>query len=992
MRLLTLAAAMLAALLLTIALANAQEPPEPQTATRLEPGINLVGWVGEPTSTSQLFDEIPQLESIWAWDAELDDWIVAGRDAPEWVGGLGRVRAGTGLRLVLGGEESFLWQRSTEPTSGLVELRTGWNLVAWSGADGAPIEQVAKGIGWSLRELRRWNAANQHWTTWISPERSTQLIATSAADRGATDEETEPVTVRRGEALWVNTARSVNWLQPTDILPRLVFPGGASDELQARVREDLEAVLAFFGQQYGIQADPGFTVYVAKDVDALIQAQKDDGDEIDVAGAASIRARWDRVGGWAGENVVVKQNSWPEDLSNSDISWARYVLTHEYFHILQSQLSDGLASQWLVEGTATWAEDDHQAIDGSSVWEDAREDRVSAVTESTPSLRSTESDNAAWEYTLGWLAVDRLTEAAGGGSHIEFWRRLAPTEIGPHSRWTSTPDWRTAFQETFGVSVSSFYADFDAWQRQQAMVHGSVASASDGDTRWIRGRVTDESGAPVAGVLVNAIQVEGETSVGLPRRAETNASGVFAVRAPEAGDYHLSVDSDDDCATRYHYSDGRLFRTFVGRLAPVKVAGSDVRDIELQLPSNICSRFVRGRITSDAGQPLADVSVSVCEIFYSDIPRCTSGHTASDGSFAVPAAAAGEYHLRLNLADDCNAYYSAGNVVTSSAHASKIGIFNADSPHLSIRVPKGTCAYQIRGAFTKTDGQLLADVRISACREEDSYCIMQNTDAAGSFAITVPTEDRYRLRFNSNGCGAYFAQGQLTLSRDDAELIDVAGQDVRLAPTTLRCLQINGRLVSADGAPLAGKDISACPEVGDICLTGTTDADGSFTITIPIDGRYRIHFYHWEGDVNCQAYFGQGQLTANRDAAELIDAAGQNVRLQQRQMPTRGRVCSSLISGRLVNVAGEPLARRTIHVYGSDGWSGGATTDADGRFEIPVSSDGAYHFSIHLRAPHCWRYLGRQALGSRGNPIRVSGADVTGITLRLPGTIEELCG
>ena len=59
MRLLTLAAAMLAALLLTIALANAQEPPEIQTATRLEPGINLVGWTGESTSTSQLFDEIP---------------------------------------------------------------------------------------------------------------------------------------------------------------------------------------------------------------------------------------------------------------------------------------------------------------------------------------------------------------------------------------------------------------------------------------------------------------------------------------------------------------------------------------------------------------------------------------------------------------------------------------------------------------------------------------------------------------------------------------------------------------------------------------------------------------------------------------------------------------------------------------------------------------------------------------------------------------------
>ncbi len=56
--------AVLAALLFPAVLANAQEPSE--AGTRLEPGVNLVGWVGEATPVSQLFDEIPQLESIWA--------------------------------------------------------------------------------------------------------------------------------------------------------------------------------------------------------------------------------------------------------------------------------------------------------------------------------------------------------------------------------------------------------------------------------------------------------------------------------------------------------------------------------------------------------------------------------------------------------------------------------------------------------------------------------------------------------------------------------------------------------------------------------------------------------------------------------------------------------------------------------------------------------------------------------------------------------------
>lgn len=139
---LILAAAFALAMLLTWGGARAQEPPE--DGTRLEPGVNLVGWVGEATPVSQLFDEIPQLEVIWAGDAELRDWIVAGRGAPEWLGGLGRVPAGMGLRMQLGGGEPFLWQRSTEPTRGLVKLRTDWNLVAWSGADGTPIDDAVK--------------------------------------------------------------------------------------------------------------------------------------------------------------------------------------------------------------------------------------------------------------------------------------------------------------------------------------------------------------------------------------------------------------------------------------------------------------------------------------------------------------------------------------------------------------------------------------------------------------------------------------------------------------------------------------------------------------------------------------------------------------------------------------------------------------------------------------------------------------------------------
>ena len=998
MRLLTLAAAALAALLLTGALANAQEPPETQTATRLEPGINLVGWVGEPTSASQLFDEIPQLESIWAWNAELNDWIVAGRNAPEWLGGLGRVRAGTGLRLILGGEEPFLWQRSTEPTRGLVELRTGWNLVAWSGVDGTPIEQVAKGIGWSLRELRRWDAANQHWTTWISPERSTQLIATNAADQGATGEEAEPVTVRRGEALWVNVARSVNWLQPTDILPRLVFPGGASDELQTRVREDLESVLALYGQQYGIQANPDFTIYVAKDADALIQAQRDDGDEIDDAEAAHIRARWNRVdvAGWAGGRIVVKQASWPEGLSTSDISWAPYTLTHEYFHVLQEQLSHHGASQWLVEGTAEWAESDHQVFDSSNTWEVAREDKVSAVKESTPSLRSTESDNAGWGYTLGWLAVDRLTAASGDGSYIEFWRQLAPTEIGSHHRWTSRPDWRTAFQETSGVPVSSFYADFSAWQRQQAATNGPIARSLIVRPRWIRGRATDESGAPISGVLVNAIRVEGGVAVGSNQRAETDPDGAFVVRAPEDGNYRISVNIADGC-TRYYGNGDLTEKRDEAQL--VAVAEPDVQGVNIQLPANICGWLISGRVVDANGEPLAGAPTTICE---TATHACTRNKpTKLDGSFAISAPTAGEYRLRLNLADGCTIYYrSSGEPTLDSGRATPIPIADNDVNGLRLQVPSELCSQRVGGSVGGIERFLDDDVYVSVqlCQIVDTWCGASTgraLDRDGSFAVATPTAGSYRISYSLGGCSLHYGPTGLTSNAAEAMRFDAGDRDVRIGhrqvPDTMCAYQISGTIIGADGVPLTETWVSACEQVNDTCAShtsGWTDSDGSFAITVPVDGAYRLSF-----DLDgCTIYFRAGGFTTSHSERSTARVAGSDARLSPRQIPAE--ICAHRILGQLFKADGTPFANgwMNAHRQGEPTSWIGVATDANGRFEARVPSDGAYRFSIQLRAPHCWHTFEGRALGSSDNPVRVRGADVTGVELRLSGTIEELCG
>ena len=875
-RRITLAIAVaLAALLLCAGLANAQEPPDADSATRLEPGLNLVGWVGEPAPVSQLFRDIPRLEAIWAWDAELRDWIVAAPGAPEWLGGLGRVTAGMGLRMQLGGDQPYLWRRSTEPTRGLVKLRTGWNLVAWSGADGAAIGDVVKGIGWSLRTVRRWDAASQQWVTWTSPERSAQVIANTNADQGDAGDDAQPVGIRRGEALWIEVARAVNWLQPTDILPRLVFPGGASGEFQSRVRGALESVLTFFRDQYGIQADPDFTIYVARDADALIQAWKDDGEGVNDARAASTRTQWNRKGGWVDDNYINLNQAY----------WSRYIVAHEYFHILQLQLSSGQSSAWLFEGGAEWAASEYKVLDsGDTTLQTQLSDLRSMISRDTPSLRSTEFGNGTWEYELGWLATNLLTANAGADSWIEFWRQLAPTKIGPHRRWESTPDWRTAFQDVFGQPVSEFYADFNAWQREQAAAN--PVSTSPTTATGIRGRVTDVDGAPVGGVFVNAFRASG----GRNQRAETNGDGAFAVRAPEAGDYLLSVDINENCVL--YYSDGGLIndwgqRYFWPAARPVKVGQSGVSDIDIQLPSNACGWQIRGRIVGPNAEPLAGLPIKACPAGYGG--QCHSSASEADGSFTVTVAASREYRLSANLGHSCSVYFRSGVPTTNRSSASRITVADAHVGDILIRVSADLCRLRVAG-FVGGIGRFLygyGHVSMGLCRVVDNRCEstpISLLEGDGPFTFATPTPGNYRLTYDLNGCRVHYGPTGLTVNVADATLINVDSRDVRVAyrqiPTNVCAYQIEGSITRADGRPLTDTSVWACLDGYCVSAYDYTGDDGTFAIIVPTDGEYSLQLYF----DRCVLYFRDGGFTTTRSERATVRVNGRDLRLSHRQI------------------------------------------------------------------------------------------------------------
>ena len=834
---------LLAAALALLAIATPAIAQSPQTGTRLEPGVNLVGWVGETTPVSRLFREIPRLEAVWAWDAELRDWVVAGRGASDWLGGLGTVSAGMGLRLQLGGGESFVWRRSTEPTRGLVRLWTGWNLVAWSGADGASIDDVRKGIGTSLVSVRRWDAANQRYRSAVSG-------------------------VRRGEALWVRVSRTVNWLQPTGIAPQLVFPGGASDDAREGAERLIPAFLSFFRETFGLEADgSAYEIWMPASGEALRQTALERG--IEAERAEGLISQWNSNIGWLDNLAPGKQTIVLRQPSREWSSWG--LLAHEYFHLVHSQLTgDNLWPPiWVFEGAAEWAEDVYLVSHGEADWDELRAGNRSYAVGGPPLAESVHGNTHSWPYLLGWLAISRLNARAGSDAWIEFWRRTTPTTSGPHGRWTAKLDWEDVFEDVFGISTADFYADFDAW------IGPAAIENSEGPPGRIRGRVLGPSGAPAARLSVRATKVEYGADAAWPAPTVTDGAGRFSITTASEGMYRLSLDVNDDC--RRHYTSGGVAELYTDATLVSAAAGAS--DVVIRLPADACGWGIRGRVVDSDGEPLAGVTVSACE---SARYHCTADQrSALDGSFALAASVPGEYRVRFDLVEGCSVYYGTGGATPYQREATPIRIGNADVSGVTMRVPQDLCALRIAGRIVRADGQLFSHTYVSVCRAVDGDCVATAPIRSdGSFAVAAPVDDTYRLSFALDTCEMYFRDDSFTTDPGESSRIRVADQDVRLRPNRIpagMCAhRILGRVIDINGSPVGYRSLSVCR--ADSCVGAQTTADGSFAVRAPGDGSYTFEL--WLADDCNHSVSGQALGSPNNPVrVSGADAAGVTLRL-----------------------------------------------------------------------------------------------------------------
>ena len=188
----------------------------------------MAAWLGSEAEVSELFDAIPALRSVWAWDGGNQRFIWASRSGN--ARGLSRLRTGIGAWLLVDGDEPVEWTRAVAPEGMLLSLHEGRNLVGWSGDDRTPFSEVAARFGGTLVRATRWDAEAQRF------------------EQYAPDADNDLRELNRGDAFWLHLSADARWWRPGTGQTVFELPDDLPAERQVEIRDSLAEVLKFFAE------------------------------------------------------------------------------------------------------------------------------------------------------------------------------------------------------------------------------------------------------------------------------------------------------------------------------------------------------------------------------------------------------------------------------------------------------------------------------------------------------------------------------------------------------------------------------------------------------------------------------------------------------------------------------------------------------------------------------------------------------------------------
>ena len=931
--------------------------------TRLEPGLNYVGWVGREAPVEELFAAVPQIEAAFAWSTREERWLRAAPGMSAEINTLYRLTPGMGLVVKLGGDRAIEWMRRFTPASGVVELRSGLNLVAWVGGRARLLSEIDRDLRDSFQPLYL--------------PRGTQTSA-----RLHTPGQSELVdrfgVVEHGAALWVYATDQGSWTQRPDtrveVRGRVVGSDGEGiGELHIYATMTSQPSRKFssisdsdgsFGMSVivdseytiSVQHRPDCSSYYREDgtteepesatrIDTSTRVENIEfrigdgacgryirGTLVDTAGApmsgqmVSARAAIPEKGGW--------------DRTAEDGSF-EILVTDETEYVLRATVP-GSCSVWYDGAGLT------------SVREDAATIRVSGEDILGVEIQ-VPVDVCALEIRGHVLKHD-------GTAYVGA--KVYPNKVNygtlQHSQSTSEDGSFSLKLAEPGLYRLLIYAEDDcSGYYADGALAPDVKDASTIEVTsdevvevvlrmperscvWqIRGRLTWADGSAIARTLIAAHGTDGTTKY----VERTAADGSFRLRLRAEGPFRLSANVGDVC---------RVFRSNDG----ISVDGvdatrfargiSDVRDVEFALPAGVCESRVRGRIVHADGQPLAEAEMRL----HGD-QWISYANTRSDGTFDLPLPAAGNYQLRFELARGCRAFYDGETLSVSAPGEPGVQAGRARVTNLAIRIPEGLCAHQIRGVLVGPDGKPLGGRWVYADSEDGEHHIGNITKADGSFVVTVPVPGSYRVWAQlRDRCRAVYLEDGASNELDDGTIITVGDASVNdlvvRAPEVSCAWRIRGRIVHLDGSPLAEFRVTEWPTDGRSGTVRASDRDGSFEFTFAEETPrlLEVQLNNW-----CRVYYRDGGFSLVAEEATQFSPS------EARQFDITMRIpeglCDWRLEGRIVDPDGAPFAGAQVSAYYSNrvtnGW-GNPPTRVDGSFTLLLPISATYQLDVQLPA------------------------------------------
>ena len=277
--------------------------------TRLEPGLNYVGWLGPDVPVEDLFAAVPESTAIFAWSGGRQEWQVASRQLPSHLQTLNTVTSGAGIVIRYGGYRSVEWDRPVSRASGYTSLGVGWSLIAWSGDHSAGQDELARALRASFESA-------------FTPGTASDPVELHVAEHA--EAASRQGRIEHGDALWVYSTKAGVWLQRSDAIVTIRGQITGDDELMRHGLRINAAALEGDWFSGWIRTDGSFYIPVRADRSYRIWFNRPD--------SCSLFYREGRAVGSSDLASVLKLT---DDLSD-----------------LQFQIAEGVCG-WIISGTVT---------------------------------------------------------------------------------------------------------------------------------------------------------------------------------------------------------------------------------------------------------------------------------------------------------------------------------------------------------------------------------------------------------------------------------------------------------------------------------------------------------------------------------------------------------------------------------------------------------------------------------------------------------------